>query len=66
MTCPHLDYRSGDDEHTFDHERPYCTVMGEFVSPMQADICNNRFQFSPREHCEIYQSVTELAQADDD
>lgn len=66
MTCPHLEYRSSDDEHTFDHERPYCTVTGEFVSPMQADICNNRFKFSHHEHCEIYRSLPELAKADDD
>lgn len=54
MTCPYLDYRREDGEHQFDHRRPYCGALGEFVSPMKADICNDRFEFDHCEHCEVY------------
>lgn len=54
MTCPYLDYRSSDDEHEFDHDRPYCTVVGAFVSPMKADICNDRHAFEHTSDCETY------------
>jgi hypothetical protein len=59
MTCPHLRYRSNDGEHDFDHERPYCTVVERFVSPMRADVCNDRYDFSHRTHCDVYQAVAE-------
>ncbi|WP_311170775.1 hypothetical protein [Halobellus ordinarius] len=59
MTCSYLCYRSSDGKHDFDHERPYCTATGSFVSPMRADICNDRHEFSHTTHCEIYQRVAE-------
>ncbi|XVH33592.1 hypothetical protein ACNS7O_18240 (plasmid) [Haloferacaceae archaeon DSL9] len=54
MSCPYLDYRRNNDEHSFDHERPYCTVTENFVSPMKADLCNDRFDFHHSDHCEVY------------
>lgn len=54
MTCPYLDYRRSDGEHSFDHERPFCTVTDEFVSPLTADLCNDRFDFHHSDHCEVY------------
>lgn len=54
MTCPHLEYRRQDDTHEFDHERPYCTVMDSFCSPMRADVCNDRHEFDHTEDCELY------------
>lgn len=54
MTCPFLEYRSSDDEREFDHERPYCAVMEEFVSPMKADVCNDRHEFDHAEYCDVY------------
>jgi hypothetical protein len=59
MTCPYLRYQSGDEDHEFDHDRPYCTATGSFVSPMRADICNDRHEFSHETHCDIYRRVTE-------
>lgn len=59
MACPYLRYRSNDEEHDFDHERPYCTATGGFVSPMRADICNDRHGFSHTTHCEVYQRAVE-------
>lgn len=55
MTCPFLEYRNADDEHEFDHERPYCAASESFVSPMRADICNDRHAFDHADDCEIYQ-----------
>ena len=66
MTCPHLDYRAEDETHQFDHDRPYCTVMGEFVSPMRADVCNDRFRFDHESDCEVYRQAAEPPRADDD
>lgn len=54
MTCPYLDYRQSDDKHEFDHDRPYCTVAETFVSPMKADICNDRHAFEHTSDCETY------------
>lgn len=54
MPCPHLEYRRDDGESEFDHERPYCAVQGAFVSPMRADICNDRFEFHHAEDCPVY------------
>ena len=55
MTCPYLEYRRSDGELHFDHERPFCGVLEEFVSPVKADICNERFDFEC-ESCEIYRA----------
>jgi len=54
MTCPHLSYRRSDDDHEFENERPYCEVTESFVSPMKADICNNRHGFDYTRDCEVY------------
>ncbi len=54
MTCPHLTYRTESDDHTFDTERAFCTVIGKFVQPMRADICNDRYALDHTTDCEIY------------
>ena len=54
MACPHLAYRREDDDHTFDTERAFCTVIGEFVQPMRADICNDRYDLDHATDCEIF------------
>lgn len=59
MTCPYLEYRRSDGELDFDHRRPLCAVTGEFVSPMRADLCNDRFDFHHSEHCEVYRRHVE-------
>jgi hypothetical protein len=53
-TCPHLEYRREDNEHSFDTERAYCTVVDRFVQPMRVDICNARFDLDPATDCEYY------------
>lgn len=65
MTCPFLEYRDSDGEHEFDHERPYCTVSAEFVSPMKADVCNDRHAFSHSADCDLFRQYVEEATADD-
>jgi hypothetical protein len=57
MTCPHLDYRSAP---FADTERAYCTVVGEFVEPMRADICNDRYDLSHETDCEFYREAEGL------
>ena len=52
--CPYLEYRREGDGRTFDHRRAYCAVAEEFVGPMKADVCNDRFDFDHEEHCDIY------------
>lgn len=54
MACPYLEYRSETDEHSFETERAYCTVTDEFVQPMRADICNDRYDLDHETDCEIY------------
>lgn len=71
MTCPYLEYRRTDGEHEFESERPFCTVESEFISPMKADICNDRFDFDHDCDCEIFKAHVEEAMpaesaADDD
>lgn len=60
MTCPHLEYRKSGPDHTegpaFDHQRPYCRVQETFVSPMRADICNDRFDFHHGVDCEVFKT----------
>lgn len=68
MTCPYLEYRESDDDHEFDHERPYCGAQGTFVSPVKADICNDRFDFDYRD-CDVFRahsSESSLEAATDD
>lgn len=59
MACPYLEYRESDDTHEFDHERPYCTASGEFVSPMRADVCNDRHEFDHTSDCDVYRKAAE-------
>jgi len=59
--CPHLEYRDDDGERSFDHERAYCTVVGRFVEPMRADVCNARHGLAPRAHCEFYRDHEDVA-----
>jgi hypothetical protein len=68
MTCPHLEYRRADGDQEFDHERPYCAILGEFVSPVRADICNDRFDFDHERHCDVFRehAATSALEADDD
>lgn len=54
MTCPYLEYRRGDEDRTFEVDRAYCTAAGEFVQPMRADICNDRYDLLHERDCEIY------------
>ena len=54
MPCPQLVYRRSDEDKSFEHERPYCTVAETFVQPMRADICANRYGLAHERHCEIY------------
>ncbi|MFB6176535.1 MAG: hypothetical protein ABEI99_05220 [Halobaculum sp.] len=54
MACPHLDYRSDGEDTSFDTPRAYCTVTEQFVQPMRADICNERYDLDPAEDCEFY------------
>lgn len=55
--CPHLEYRAAGDDREFDVPRAYCTVADEFVQPMRADICNERYGLDPTAHCEIYREA---------
>ena len=57
MSCPHLEYRQEGDGHSFDEPRAYCTVIGTFVQPMRADICNDRYDLDHAEDCEIYRDA---------
>lgn len=59
MTCPHLEYRDDADGQSFDTPRAYCTAAGEFVEPMRADICNDRYGLEHADDCEIYRERTE-------
>lgn len=52
--CPYLEYRDESDGTQFETERAYCTVTNQFVQPMRADICNDRYGLSHDTDCEIY------------
>lgn len=54
MTCPYLRYTSSAEDSEFDHDRPYCALEEEFVSPVRADICNERHDFGYETHCSAY------------
>jgi len=56
MACPHLDYREAADGDSFETARAYCTAAEEFVQPMRADICNDRYDLDHEVHCEIYRA----------
>jgi len=59
VTCPHLDYREQADGTRFETARAYCTVAEQFVQPMRADICQDRFDLDHASHCEIYRAHEE-------
>lgn len=54
MPCPYLAYREGDASRSFDVPRAYCTVVDEFVQPMRADVCNDRYGLVHAADCEYY------------
>lgn len=54
MPCPYLSYRDGDGSRSFDVPRAYCTVVEEFVQPMRADVCNDRYDLAHDTDCEYY------------
>ena len=56
MTCPHLEYREGSGDRTFEVARAYCTVVDRFVQPMRADVCNDRYDLDHETHCEYYRA----------
>jgi hypothetical protein len=58
MPCPYLEYLQRDEDHEFDHERPWCAAQSSFVSPMRADICNDRFEFDHECDCQVYERAT--------
>lgn len=55
--CPHLEYRKGAGDRQFGTARAYCTVVGAFVEPMRADVCNRRYGLDPAEDCEFYREA---------
>lgn len=54
MACPHLEYRTSDENYAFDRARAYCAITERFVQPMRADICNDRYDLEHDSHCEIF------------
>ena len=57
MTCPKLSYRQSAGDKEFDTERAYCTVVEEFVSPMRADVCNDRHELNHERDCEFFREA---------
>lgn len=60
MACPYVEYRTSDGDLSFDHERPYCTVVGSFVAPMRADMCNDEGELHHEESCEFFREAEGL------
>lgn len=56
MTCPFLAYRTTANDREFAVARAYCTAADEFVQPMRADICNDRYALDHGTDCEIYRA----------
>lgn len=56
MSCPYLEYRRSSDDQQFNEHRAYCMAAEQFVQPMRADICNDRYGLDHAEHCEIYRA----------
>ncbi|OVE86096.1 hypothetical protein [Natronolimnobius baerhuensis] len=54
MSCPYLEYRQNADGHSFDTARAYCMVANQFVQPMRADICADRYDLAHDRNCEIF------------
>jgi hypothetical protein len=59
MTCPYLEYGKRSDTQHFEEPRGYCAVAEQFVQPMRADICNDRYDLNHEYHCEIYREHTQ-------
>jgi hypothetical protein len=59
VTCPHLEYRRESDDRQFDHRRAYCTASEQFVQPMRADICTDRYDLDHTTDCEVYREHAE-------
>ena len=66
MTCPFLAYRREAGDQSFDAARAYCTAADEFVQPMRADICNDRYDLRHDEDCEIYLAHADQAEQSED
>lgn len=60
MTYSYLSDRTADGAVEFNTERAYCGIVGEFVSPMRADICNDCFELANQHHCEFYREIEGL------
>jgi len=60
MSCPYLAYREEGDGRTFELARAYCTATEQFVQPMRADICNDRYEFDHETACEFYRAAEDL------
>jgi hypothetical protein len=60
MPCPYLAYREAGDDRTFELARAYCTATEQFVQPMRADICNDRYEFDHETDCEFYREAEDL------
>lgn len=56
MTCPYLEYRREGDGRSFEVARAYCSAAEEFVQPMRADVCNDRYELVHERDCEIYRA----------
>lgn len=63
--CPYLEYRTNADGEEFTEPRAFCTAEGQYVEPMRADICNDRYDLQHDEHCEIYQAAVTDSDATD-
>lgn len=66
MTCPFLEYRESSADREFDVARAYCTATNEFVQPMRADICNDRYDLAHADECEIFQAHADLLDESDE
>jgi hypothetical protein len=63
MVCSYLEYRRESNSEKFDQARAYCTAAEQFVQPMRADICNDRYDLDHEEHCEIYRERTKVVES---
>jgi hypothetical protein len=52
--CPYLEYRRLPESNGETAPRAYCTAAEEFVQPMRADICNDRYDLDHETDCEIF------------
>ncbi|WP_435128935.1 hypothetical protein [Halobaculum sp. D14] len=54
MACPHLEYRDAANGKQFEAARAFCTVTDEFVQPVHADVCAERYGLDPESDCGVY------------